>query len=298
MGIGSLDELRAFCAVAETRSFTAAAARLQVTTNGVSLRVRRLEEALGVRLFVRTTRRRRLTRAWRCTRRWRGCSTNRCARGRDRPDRADLRARAPAMPAVLASGRSRSYASKDTRSAVQTVSNNPIMPSAEGLDIAIYVSRPPEPFVGRCSTSQLGWSQRPVSASPWSPDAASRPHEAPLPRLLANPPQMGTVVDARAAEHTVRGARLRADDSRALGDTPRGPGIGLRPAGGPPPPRSSSDRAPKFRSSRSRSTRSCRRAAFVCRGSRLACRCCVMLSASSAESRQGTSDPRGQFKRA
>jgi DNA-binding transcriptional LysR family regulator len=52
----SLDELRAFTAVFETGGFTAAAKRLTLTTNAVSLRIQKLEAGLGVRLFVRTTR--------------------------------------------------------------------------------------------------------------------------------------------------------------------------------------------------------------------------------------------------
>jgi DNA-binding transcriptional LysR family regulator len=54
--LASLDELRAFTAVYETGGFTAAGKRLALTTNAVSLRVQKLEDDLGVRLFVRTTR--------------------------------------------------------------------------------------------------------------------------------------------------------------------------------------------------------------------------------------------------
>ena len=52
----SLDELRAFTAVYEAGGFTAASKRLSLTTNAISLRVQKLEEGLGVRLFLRTTR--------------------------------------------------------------------------------------------------------------------------------------------------------------------------------------------------------------------------------------------------
>lgn len=48
-----LDEL---CAVADKRSFTAAAAALRVTPSAISQRVRALEERVGVRLLQRTTR--------------------------------------------------------------------------------------------------------------------------------------------------------------------------------------------------------------------------------------------------
>lgn len=51
-----LSGLPALLAVADQRSFTAAAARLQVTPSAISQAVRALEERLGVRLVQRTTR--------------------------------------------------------------------------------------------------------------------------------------------------------------------------------------------------------------------------------------------------
>jgi len=56
-----LDQLSVFLAVAEAGSFTRAAERLRRAQSGVSLAVRELEAALGVRLFERTTRRVELT---------------------------------------------------------------------------------------------------------------------------------------------------------------------------------------------------------------------------------------------
>jgi DNA-binding transcriptional LysR family regulator len=53
---GSLDQLAAFVAVARERSFTAAAAKLNVSQSALSHTVRELEERLGVRLLTRTTR--------------------------------------------------------------------------------------------------------------------------------------------------------------------------------------------------------------------------------------------------
>jgi DNA-binding transcriptional LysR family regulator len=58
-----LDSLAVFAAVAEAGGFTAAALRLGVTKARVSTVVRRLEAALGLSLFVRTTRRVALTEA-------------------------------------------------------------------------------------------------------------------------------------------------------------------------------------------------------------------------------------------
>ena len=57
----NLDELRAFCAVAQTRSFSAAANELDLTTSGLSKSIARLEASLRVQLFNRSTRRVSLT---------------------------------------------------------------------------------------------------------------------------------------------------------------------------------------------------------------------------------------------
>jgi DNA-binding transcriptional LysR family regulator len=53
---GNLDQLMAFVAVARARSFTAAAAKLNVSQSALSHTIRELEERLGVRLLTRTTR--------------------------------------------------------------------------------------------------------------------------------------------------------------------------------------------------------------------------------------------------
>lgn len=56
-----LGSIELFCLAAETGSFTAAATEAGITPAAVSRSVARLEERLGVRLFVRTTRQMRLT---------------------------------------------------------------------------------------------------------------------------------------------------------------------------------------------------------------------------------------------
>jgi DNA-binding transcriptional LysR family regulator len=60
-----LNLLRVFVAVAETRSFTAAASQLQATQSTVSHRIHRLENQLDRRLFERSTRSTKLTEAGR-----------------------------------------------------------------------------------------------------------------------------------------------------------------------------------------------------------------------------------------
>jgi DNA-binding transcriptional LysR family regulator len=56
-----LDALRAFVLVAELRSFTRTAARLNLTQSAITMRIRRLEEAEGVVLFARGKRMPELT---------------------------------------------------------------------------------------------------------------------------------------------------------------------------------------------------------------------------------------------
>jgi DNA-binding transcriptional LysR family regulator len=53
---GGLEDVRAFCAVVDLGTVTAAAASLQETKGSVSRRISRLEQALGARLMARTSR--------------------------------------------------------------------------------------------------------------------------------------------------------------------------------------------------------------------------------------------------
>src|SRR5256884_1362541 len=53
---GQLDDLLAFIAVGQERSFTKAAAKLGISQSALSHTIRELEARLGVRLLTRTTR--------------------------------------------------------------------------------------------------------------------------------------------------------------------------------------------------------------------------------------------------
>ena len=59
--LASLQQLKAFLAVAETGSFVAASSRVGLSQPALSLTVKALEEELGGRLFDRTSRRVALT---------------------------------------------------------------------------------------------------------------------------------------------------------------------------------------------------------------------------------------------
>lgn len=56
-------QLRALAAIAETRTFTAAAQRVHITQAAISMQIRQLEQELGLPVFVRTPRRCVLTEA-------------------------------------------------------------------------------------------------------------------------------------------------------------------------------------------------------------------------------------------
>ena len=56
-------QLKAFIAIAETKTFTAGAKRMNVTQAAISMQIRQLEQEVGVPLFVRTPRKAVLTEA-------------------------------------------------------------------------------------------------------------------------------------------------------------------------------------------------------------------------------------------
>jgi DNA-binding transcriptional LysR family regulator len=241
----SLDELRAFTAVYEAGGFTAASKRLALTTNAVSLRVQKLEEGLGARLFVRTTRSVSPTEEGRAFYRRVVRVLGELEEAADdlRPKSDGLRGTVRiAVPGALATRpfleRLRDLLEQHPALVVQTrVSSTPVNIISEGLDLAVVVGQLPESaFVGRL-LGRVTWVLAAAPAylkqhgRPRSPnDLAS--HRCL--RLLSNPAQDDwTLVDRRGKELTVpvRGG-FEADDSRALGDaTYAGLGIGVRPAG-------------------------------------------------------------------
>lgn len=243
--ISSLEELRAFAAVHEAGGFTAAGRQLSLTTNAVSVRVQKLEDALGVKLFVRTTRSVSVTEEGRqfYARVCRILADLEEAEEELRPRSAGLRGRVRlAIPGALATEpffeRMRDLLGAHPQLSVQTrVSSLPIDLVAEGIDIGVVVGQLPEStLVGRL-IGRVTWV---LAASPAYLAEHGRPRtpadlrEHRCLRLFSNPPQdEWTLVDRRGKEVVVpvRGS-FEADDSRALGEaTYSGLGIGVRPLG-------------------------------------------------------------------
>lgn len=243
--LSSLDELRAFAAVYESSGFTAAGQRLGLSTNAVSLRVAKLEDGLGIRLFLRTTRRVAATEEGRAfyTRVSRILNDLEEAEDELRNDAAGLRGTVRlAIPGGLATeqlfARLSELLEENPELSVQTrISSIPVDLVSEGIDIGVVVGQlPASTFVGRL-LGRVTWVLAAAPAylerrgHPRNPEELIR-HRCL--RLLSNPPQNEwTLVDRRGREVcvSVRGA-FEADDSRALGEaTYGGLGIGLRPSG-------------------------------------------------------------------
>lgn len=240
----SIEELTAFLAVLQSESFTQAARRLGVTTNAVSLRIQRLERALGHRLFHRST---RLVRPTEEARRYGArissvlsaledaeeelLSDASRVRGCVRIGLPGVLATGPLLEALGALLREHSELRVELR-----VSGKELDLGREGLDIAVVVApSATSAQVGR----RLGRVEWVLAAAPHYLRRRGRPerpaelrdHECL--RHADHPPQdEWTLVDAkgRAIVVPVQGA-FAADDSRVLGDaTYAGLGIGIRPA--------------------------------------------------------------------
>jgi len=241
----SLDELRAFAAVYEAGGFTAASKRLVLTTNAVSLRVQRLEQDLGVRLFTRTTRTVSPTEEGRAF-------YVRVSRVLADLDEAEEELRSTsvglrgvvriAVPGAIATAplleRLGGLVEEHPHLSIQTrIASGAVDLVAQGVDIVVIVGQLPETtFVGRL----LGRATWVLAAAPSYVAAHGRPRtpselkDHRCLRLLSSPPQdEWTLVDTRGRELVVRvRGTYEADDSRALGDaTYAGLGIGVRPAG-------------------------------------------------------------------
>jgi DNA-binding transcriptional LysR family regulator len=245
MALASLADIEAFIAVAETLSFTRAAARLGLSGNAVSLRVQRLEERLRTKLFVRTTRHVALTDEGE---RYLECIAPLLEEMLEAQEEAATRGGTIAgavrisIPGGVATepflDRLLGILDQHRELSVQVRVRNvsPII-ALDGLDIALLVGQARETsFVGRW-LGQVAWG---LAASP---EYVARHGEPLTPvdltthrcmRLLIHPSQAEwTLIDGEGREVVVPVAgNFEADDSRFLGDaTYRGLGIGVRPRG-------------------------------------------------------------------
>jgi DNA-binding transcriptional LysR family regulator len=245
MALPALIDIEAFVTVAATSSFTHGAERLGLSANAVSLRVQRLEQALGVKLFVRTTRhvaltdegQRYLERVAPLLEALQAAQEDMAAQGDT--VRGTVRI---AIPGSVATDPflDRLVAILDQHPHMQvqiTVRNFAPNVAMDGLDIALVVGQPRDSsFVGRrlgCVSWGLAASLA-YLARHGTPRAPADLAQHRCLRLLTHPPQTEWVLlDKRGRETAVPiGGSFEADDSRLLGDaTYRGLGIGLRPSG-------------------------------------------------------------------
>ena len=240
----SLDELRAFVAVVETGGFTSAARRLHLTTNGVSLRVQRLEARLQVRLFTRTTRRVAPTTEGRSyyQRVREGLDVLEVAEEELHAHRGLVGAVHLGLPgSVITPGllsRLRELLDEEAHLELEVRVHHGVPDLiAEGLDLALVVGPiGATSWVGR----RLGQAQWALAAAPsyrrrhGLPEAPADLAKHRCLRAVEHPPQdQWTLVDRRGRQVTVPvGRGFTANDSRTLAEaTYAGLGIGIRPEG-------------------------------------------------------------------
>jgi len=243
MTIQSLPDLATFVAVVEAGSFTGAARRQGLTVNAVSRRLVQLEQAMGIKLIERTTRRSAPTEAG--TRLYRKAVAIFDALLEAEADVQQSRAAIEGSvcvalpPAVI----SRSLLEDidrllkaHPRLSVDLRIGSPYLPGEGGVDVALVTQQPPEnlALVSR-KLGVHGWG---LAASP----AYAKAHGVPkTPGGLSQhaclrfrgelPQRTWTLSGVRGKRAVVDVAgSFECDDSRVLGDaTYAGLGIGVRP---------------------------------------------------------------------
>lgn len=243
MPIESLPDLATLVAVVEAQSFTAAARRQGVTVNAVSRRLQQLEQAVGVKLIERTTRRSAPTEA--------GLRLYRKAvlvfdellqaEAEIQPGRAgiegEVRMALPAAivtPSLLAQFERMLANHKSLRLDLRIGSLH--LPGEGGVDVALIMQRPPNSLalVSR-KVGVHGWG---LAASPSYVKARGMPRSpAELSshaclRFRGDVPQTTWhLTSARGKKVSIKvGGSFECDDSRVLGDaTYAGLGVGVRP---------------------------------------------------------------------
>ncbi len=243
MAIDSLSELRAFVAIVDAGSFTAAARQLGLTVNAMSRRLQRLEAAVGTRLVERTTRRSSPTDAGRRLREHAGPILDALLEAESALDAAHTSAGGHvtvALPATVAGRpfltRLRSLMSAHPELTIELRVGAPQLPGQSGVDLAVVVGdvRDTLGLVGR----RIGTHRWALAASVdyvRARGAPARPADLARHACLRFrgdvPQRTWTLSGPRGKRVVVNvGGAVECDDSRVLGDAMyAGLGIGIRP---------------------------------------------------------------------
>jgi DNA-binding transcriptional LysR family regulator len=243
VALDSLEDLRTFALVVNLGGLSAAARKLQVTTNAVSRRIQRLERQVGARLLHRTTRRLSATdegrtlyaRCERILREVEEAETELVASRSELAGTVRLAVPAGGVESDLLV-RLREALNAHPGLAVQLhVTHGRVDVVESGIDIAVVLGEPSPPSVVARRLGTVAWR---LAATPDYLARCGRPR---VPndltkhrclRLLSDRPQLEwRLVDVQGREVVVEvGGSFECDDSGALGDaTYAGLGIGVRP---------------------------------------------------------------------
>lgn len=239
----NLSDVRVFAQVFESGGLTAAGKVLRLPTNQVSRRLSRLESALGVRLFDRTTRKVVTTAEGRSfyPRALRLLESAREAEEVSQRQTAlegavRVAVRTTTIEFGFVAALSRRLLAHEELSVQLLVRDEPLDLVAEGLDVAVMVgSLPDSSHVARL----VGRAEYVLAASPaylkrrGAPETPAQLAEHQALRRHGMPPETEwTLVGPRQKEVSVAiGGRFECNDSRALATAvEEGLGIGLRPA--------------------------------------------------------------------
>lgn len=240
-----LADIEAFVAVAQAGSFARAATQLALSSNAVSLRVRQLEDTLGTRLFIRTTRHVALTnegetylaRIEPLLSEMQSLQEELAARSAGMQGTVRIAIPGGVAAQQLLSGFGELLAKEAALSVQIHVRNAQPNVAMDGFDIALFIGELPDSsFVGR-SLGRVSWGL--AAAPPYVAQHGLPVVPADLAnhrclRFLAYPPQAEWVLIGRNGREIAVpvSGNLEADDCRLLGDaTYTGLGIGLRPSG-------------------------------------------------------------------
>lgn len=243
MPIESLPDLTTFVAVVEAKSFTAAARRQGVTVNAVSRRLQQLEQAVGVKLVERTTRRSAPTEAGLRLYRKAVVIFDELLQAEAEVQQASSRIEGEvrmALPAAIVTpgllARFERLLSSHQGLRLDLRIGSVHLPGEGGIDIALITERPPESLalVSR-KVGVHGWG---LAASPSYVKAHGAPRSpADLSkhaclRFRGDVPQTAWQLTSSRGKKVMAkvGGSFECDDSRVLGDaTYAGLGVGVRP---------------------------------------------------------------------